>query len=442
MNESHFENLIKAYKKVHMTPEEKREVFKQSMLVIEKIEAVSLAHSDRTDELRLMDEQALGTEAAFSYGAIQKSKRTFIMNWVSYIKRREFLPAMVAAFLLLFTGGASLMAEQALPGDSLYSFKLNVNESVRGLAAVSDQANAEFAVDMSERRLQEAVLLSSQGKLTEDNKKILQDQFIKSSDQVRNQVASMVAKNNLTAAEKIAVNYEGKLKAHELVLENLSIATGENVEITSETDPTLATVTTSDTPVDPAATTLAVSDPAPTTKRVIPAPEVTSLLVTVKSQLDSTTKNRIDIQDKVFATAATNPSPSSTPQTSNNLSPQALIESNIKELKFTIADIQNQLKSYSYSAATVELVNRRINQANITIEKILSLVKSNQMIEASASSRTALQNLTEVEIVLKLEKNSKPGADGKYNFSSIFEGVVVNGDIPTTTPTTTPTVTN
>jgi len=62
-----------------------------------------------------------------------------------------------ATFLVLFfvTGGASAFAEKALPGDLLYSFKVDVNEEVRGWFSVSQFAKAEWSVRLAERRLLE-----------------------------------------------------------------------------------------------------------------------------------------------------------------------------------------------------------------------------------------------------------------------------------------------
>ncbi len=405
MNESNFENLIKAYRKVQMTPDEKREVFKQSMLVIEKIEAVSLIHSDKTTE----EAPGFSIFSPEFSGEVQKGKAIFSQNFISYIKRRQFVPALIASFLLLFTGGASLLAEQALPGDSLYSFKVNVNEPLRDFTAVTDEAKAKLAVEVTTKRLQEAAVLSAQGNLNEDNKKILQDQFVKSAEEIRNRVASLVSKNNLNAAQEVVVDFESALTTHELILESLSLNTNTNVAATSS-DPAATADATSTNPDSQIAT-------AAQPKKIAAQPEVVALLVTLKSELDSTKTSRINIQEKVLASYGSSTDTSS----KTSASTQTVFDANIKELRFTITDIQSELKAYAYASTTIELVNTRLANASSSIGKINILLKANKVNEATTKSRAVLRNLAEIQVILKVEKNSKANLDGKVNIETLLK---------------------
>lgn len=417
MNESNFENLIKAYRKVQMTPEEKREVFKQSMLVIEKIEAVSLIHTDK--------KELYGS--TFS-NTIQEGKTSMTMSWMSYVKRRQFIPALVASFMLLFTGGASLLAEQALPGDSLYSFKIKVNEPLRDFTALTEEGKAKLAVEVTEKRLQEAAVLSAQGNLNEDNKKILQDQFVKRAEQIRNRVASLVSNNNLNAAQEVVVDFESALTTHELILESLSLGQTGTVVATVGASSTASIVVDS---TSVTGTQVAITANA---KHIAPKPEVTSLLFTLKNELDSTKASRINIQEKVLASfaIATSTSPSKI-----NPAPQAVFDANIKELRFTIIDIQTELKAYGYAPSTVEEVSKRIEQASTSIAQIYTLAKSGMIAEAALQSRLALKNLAEVQVVLKIEKNSKASLDGKVDILYLLKNGSIDDSVASTTPSST-----
>lgn len=437
MNESNFENLIKAYRKVSMTPEEKREVFKQSMLVIEKIEAVSLVHSDKKGNKEKFYSSENGslvekTETGrFTFGF------SFSQNLFTYIKRRQFVPALVASFLLLFTGGASLLAEQALPGDSLYSVKLNVNESIRDLTAVTDEAKAKLAVEITEKRLQEAAVLSAQGNLSEENKQILQDQFIKRAEQIRNRVASLVSKNNLNAAQEVVVDFESALTTHELILESLSLAHNSDGSLAVDnTASSTATVAMSD---NPAGAQLAIAIDA---KKIAPKPEVASLLLTLKNELDLTKTSRIDIQEKVMASLAA----SSSINLAGSAQPaQQVFDSNIKELKFTIIDIQTELKTHPYATTTIDLVNKRLDNASSSILQINNFIKTGQFSEATAQSRSTLRNLAEIQVILKVEKNSKDSLDGKVDIASLLNSGTTEAAIvisTSTASTTDPTATS
>ncbi|MFM2383986.1 MAG: hypothetical protein RIQ72_558 [Candidatus Parcubacteria bacterium] len=412
MNDSNFENIIKAYRKVSMTSQEKREVFKQSMLVIEKIEAVSLAHGDTKEFSALIQDQ--GDVSVL--GAKSSGKKVFVSNWISYIKRRQFVPALVASFVLLFFGTTSMLAEEALPGDSLYSFKVSVNESVRDLTAVTDEAKAKLAVEMSSRRLEEAAVLSAQGKLDEKSKKILQDQFVKKADEVKNRVASLVSKNNLSAAQEVVVDFESALQTHELILASLSLTTQPDQVATVATISNPDTTETGGTVALSALHEASVIEavPAPT------LPQVSTLLATVKSELDTAKNTRINIQEKVQAGLVASSQASSTVPSNQSTVAQMVIESNIKEARFMIQDIQTELLAFSFGQSTLDLVQSRLADASSTIESVIVLAKSGKFTEASTEIRKVQRNLGEVETVLKLEKNNKGAQNGAVDFAAII----------------------
>jgi len=428
MIESNFENLIKAYRKVAMTPDEKKEVFKQSMLVIEKIEAVSMNSHGYQTETGILTE-------------VQKGKQVFALQFMSYFKKRQFIPAFLAAFLLLFTGGASLLAESALPGDSLYAFKVNINEPIKDLAAVSDEAKARVALEITERRLQEAALLSAQGRLDANNKKLLQDQVVKRAEQIRNRVASLVSSNNLGAAEEVAVDFESKLKTHELILESLAgelkdpqtvvatLSSTDDIDAAGISAMTLA-VDAGISAKSASSTAVGVNSSTKISMRTdtFATPEVSSLLLTIKSELDSATNARINIQEKVTAKIASMQasSTSATSTMSAQVISESMVDANIKELRFMISDIERELSQFAYSATTTEIVKDRLVKASTTLSTIPELLKRNQILEAASTTRVLLQGLTQIETVLRLEKSASPALDGKIDIKSLFESSLNN----------------
>ncbi len=407
-----------------MTPQEKREVFKQSMLVIEKIEAVSLVHGDTKDlQVYMQEEEHVIKD--------EKHKKTMVSNWLTYIRRRQFVPALVASCILLFFGTTSMLAEESLPGDSLYSFKVSINESVRDLTAVSDEAKAKLAVEMTSRRLQEAAVLSAQGKLDEKSKKILQDKFAKKADEVKNRVASLVSKNNLNAAQEVVVDFESALQAHELILASLSIAPHTKGEDGSISEVSVST----DAPVIPPAQQPATAEVAALEAMVpIPAPSVSTLLASVQSELDTVKTTRINIQEKVQASILATAPASSTAPASQHIVAQLLIESNLKEARFLIQDIHAELASYPFGPSTVDFAQKRLGDASSTIDLIVMHAKNANFNDANLEVRKLQRNLAEVETVLKLEKNSK---DRKEN---IDFAAIINASTLSHTSSSTSTV--
>ncbi|HBB43880.1 MAG: hypothetical protein UW27_C0017G0078 [Parcubacteria group bacterium GW2011_GWA1_44_13] len=61
---------------------------------------------------------------------------------------------------LLMGGTVSFAAENTVPGDALFTVKLHVNETVRGVVAVTPKAKAEWEVKLVERRLEEVEKLA------------------------------------------------------------------------------------------------------------------------------------------------------------------------------------------------------------------------------------------------------------------------------------------
>ncbi len=254
-----FNNLIQDLESIKMTRDEKHElknrVFRSINLVEEVLEADSLAPVSSVPSTYF--------ETA---SAVQK---TVVRSWYTYFAEKKFVPAFVALFVLLSSGGLSMAAEQSLPGDLLYSLKVNVNESVRGLAALTPEAKAKLALEVTDRRLKEAALLSIQGRLDEHASGIIQEQLVRQAGEVKNQVASLVSVKNLKAAQEIALSYESALKTHEFILQKLS---DEKV----------------------------VSTEAPTSK----SDHISTIIAAGRTELATTTTSRASLQTEELATAS------------------------------------------------------------------------------------------------------------------------------------------
>lgn len=453
MNESHFGAVMKRYQNVQMNPEEKREVFKQTMLVIEKIEAVSLAHGDLNRAMRptsafAEDENLFANTVSKGNSEIRRQNQSGFMRaasvWVSYVRQRQFIPALLTAVVFLFTGGTSVLAERSLPGDSLYSIKVNVNEPIRELAAVSTEAKANVAVEATERRLQEAAVLSAEGRLDESNTKILQNQFSKNASQVRNQVASLTASNDDLAAAEISEKFAITLSAHSKILGTLAGGDSVSADILAispvdtpasstplDTISTNVTIASSGDPVTPTSTPSVVatitSSPLPPVQSVttgaLSAP-VNSLLQAVKAELDTTKTTREGIEAQANATIA------NTQADQPSTATKAALDSVIQGIKFSLNDITTELdahkfdtKAFVYAPTTVEFAKKRIDAANIALTDINNLAKENLYAEAVKKGRVSSRSLSEVLVVLKIEKSTKGSLEGKLSITSLINDV-------------------
>lgn len=484
MSESSFDAVMKRYQDIRMDPAEKREVFKQTMLVIEKIEAVSLAHSDLHKAMRptseFAEDESLSVFAGMAgangqQGNARGNRKGFqkaASAWFSYVKKRQFVPALMTAIVFLFTGGASVLAEQSLPGDSLYAIKVNVNEPIREFTTVGGEAKAKLAVETTERRLQEATVLSAQGKLDESNKQILQAQFTRNASQVRNQVASLVSGNHLDAAEEVMNTFGNTLSAYSLTLGTLAGVSADDATNTPTTTPAV-TGDASSTPasfdiIDPAAGFLPSNlpenlipivtgdaingTPTPTST---PAANATpsaatsanaavsknptnSLLEAVKAELDNAQTARIGIEAQTNASIAKSADEGSA-NSANTASAKAVVDSMIQGIRFSMDDIRSELeaskfdsKAFVYAPNTVSFAKQRLDDASSTIEQMTTLSKAGSYVDAIKKGRMTARSLSEMLVVLKIEKNTKGSLDGKINVTSLIQAT---GDATGTPPT-------
>lgn len=357
-----FDNLIEDLKGLKMSSEEKKSVYKQALYSIAKIEAVH--------------DEALHTYSNAQIASNKTSiKSVFVSVWESYIKEKKFIPALSIVGILVLSGGASLFAEQALPGDSLYSLKVNVNENVRGLAAVTPEAKAKFALEVTGRRLQEAATLSTRGQLTAENSEIIRQQLIKQVGQVKNQVASLASTNNLKAAQGIAVNFESSLKAHELILEKIS------------KDQQSA----SSTPTD--------------------ASHIGSIIAAVKTELATTTQSRVDLQAKELSTDA---------------SPEK-VKTRLAELKLQIVEVKLSAQTSSLSTTTASTSAYLISQADLLVALADKNIESGAYSTALAIIQKTSQLLSDIDAVI--DADSTAGIDLKAIINEALSGNNINFDL-------------
>jgi hypothetical protein len=73
-----------------------------------------------------------------------------------------------AAVFGVFMFSVSYLAERAVPGDALYAIKVSVNEEVRGTLTRSPYEKVVWETERLNRRIAEARLLASEGRLTEE----------------------------------------------------------------------------------------------------------------------------------------------------------------------------------------------------------------------------------------------------------------------------------
>ncbi len=141
---------------------------------------------------------------------------------------------------LVFSGGVSLAAENALPGQPLYSIKLNVNERVLAAAALSAKEKADVHARLAERRLEEAETLAAQGKLNTEIQAALSARFSGEAEQAKEAITAVKLEDRLDIAADLSSQLEITLKAHEKIL--MALSAGDDGKAPANVEPLLSSV--------------------------------------------------------------------------------------------------------------------------------------------------------------------------------------------------------
>lgn len=139
------------------------------------------------------------------------------------IHKFVFQPMQVVAItLIVLTSsgtGLSYAASEALPGDPLYGFKINITEEIRTIT-MDSSARANYEVNRAAERLKEAAQLAITGKLDEEKSLAIREQLTKHTKK-----ATVLAKKASIAKPgtslNVATEIASELSAHSKVLNDI-----------------------------------------------------------------------------------------------------------------------------------------------------------------------------------------------------------------------------
>lgn len=130
------------------------------------------------------------------------------------------------AFIIFIGGSVSAVADNALPGDPLYAFKLNVNEEVKGLFQKTPAEKVAWRQSQIENRVQEIQTLAASKTLTKAKQATVQKAIDSHLKELSNDLTTL-SDTAPTAALSATANLEDTLKEGKLAIEN-----------STDTDPT------------------------------------------------------------------------------------------------------------------------------------------------------------------------------------------------------------
>lgn len=139
---------------------------------------------------------------------------------------RSLARPVIAGILIAAFGGATIAyaAEQALPGDILYSVKINVNENARRLLAFSPEEDARVEITLADRRLAEVEELVIRGRLTPQAEASVALGFEAHALRAQGIIKSISEDEaRISLAAQIQTELESKFGAHESTLVKIKI---------------------------------------------------------------------------------------------------------------------------------------------------------------------------------------------------------------------------
>lgn len=147
--------------------------------------------------------------------------------------------AVVLIAFLVLSGTTAYAAEGALPGDALYTVKVDVVEEVRAALTVTDKEKMRWDAQRAERRLEEAATLAAAGRLTDEVEIEIEERFEKFAEKVEVRAQKAENSGNARAAAIVLAEFEGTLRGHAQVLAHAdqdSSAVSMQMSLTAESD--------------------------------------------------------------------------------------------------------------------------------------------------------------------------------------------------------------
>lgn len=150
---------------------------------------------------------------------------------------------IIIALVLTLIGGTSVLAEKSIPGDSLYSIKIHINEPAAGLFSFSKEDKAEWQERLVERRLDEAQKLISKNDLDEKTRLDLENKIKNQIEKFNNNISELAKeKGESVNSSDLNIRMQSSLIAYKSILENLSIKVNINADTKNETQKLISTI--------------------------------------------------------------------------------------------------------------------------------------------------------------------------------------------------------
>jgi hypothetical protein len=203
-SEKKLHHIVQKARQVVLAPKEKDEIKSQILHFMKNNPAASnIDHS--------------------SIGSITKNKywlQEYFGSVSRFVNMRPVMryASVIVVCVLLGSAGVSFAAQNALPGDILYPIKTGIAEKMVGLVLISDEAKAEYNINLTQIRLEETEAVIAKNKLsakaTETVRGLLDDHIA----DVQIKINRIKNKEDDQLAIELNSQLESLLKAHAQVI--------------------------------------------------------------------------------------------------------------------------------------------------------------------------------------------------------------------------------
>ncbi|MEX2008519.1 MAG: DUF5667 domain-containing protein [Candidatus Spechtbacterales bacterium] len=123
-------------------------------------------------------------------------------------------------------GGAAYAAQDTLPGERLYDVKLHVNERFEGLLAISDEDEAELALELAERRIRESERLAERKELSAELAQGIEARLASHVQRLEALSVKLEERGLTTASTNVRIRLAAMLELHNKVLAEMEEGNG------------------------------------------------------------------------------------------------------------------------------------------------------------------------------------------------------------------------
>lgn len=131
--------------------------------------------------------------------------------------------------------GVFFLAEHSIPGDTLYAMKVSFNEEVRSTLALTTYEKVVWETERLNRRIAEARLLASEGRLTLETEEQVAEAVRVHSDNARREIATL-KKTDIDEATIASIELSTALTVQNTSLRNLpdGVVTGQSTNLIAD----------------------------------------------------------------------------------------------------------------------------------------------------------------------------------------------------------------